>query len=91
VSFDQASGSGKALCRFAGSACGRVNPGYVLGNHEEYFIIVSLCVVSRGLRAMHSHLLQRSYVERGIFITIGLLNALFVDRPTGKLIVVSTV
>ena len=51
--------------------------------NEEYFVIVSLCVVSPGLRAMHSHVLQRGYLERRIFIRIRLPDALFVDRSTG--------
>ena len=51
--------------------------------NEEYFVIVSLCVVSPGLRAMHSHGLQRDYLERRIFIRIRLPNALFVDRTPG--------
>ncbi len=51
--------------------------------NEEYFVIVSLCVVSPGLRAMHSHVLQRGYLERRIFIRIRLPNALFVDRSHG--------
>jgi hypothetical protein len=51
--------------------------------NEEYFVIVSLCVVSPGLRAMHSHVLQRGYVERRIFIGIRLPDALFVDRSHG--------
>jgi hypothetical protein len=51
--------------------------------NEEYFVIVSLCVVSPGLRAMHSHVLKRGYLERRIFIRIRLRDALFVDRSHG--------
>lgn len=51
--------------------------------NEKYFVNVSLCVVSPGLRAMHSHVLQRGYLERRIFIRIRLPNALFVDRSHG--------
>ena len=50
---------------------------------EEYFIIVSLCVVSPGVRAMQSHVLQRGYLDGGIFIRIRLPNTLCVDRPNG--------
>jgi hypothetical protein len=48
--------------------------------NEEYFVIVSLCVVSPGLRTMHSHGLQRGYLERRIFIRKRLPDALLVDR-----------
>ena len=48
--------------------------------NEEYFVIVSLCVVPSCLRAMHSHVLQRGYLNRRIFIRIRLPEALFVDR-----------
>jgi hypothetical protein len=51
--------------------------------NEEYFVIVSLCVVSSGLRAMHSHVLQGGYFERRIFIRICFPDALFVDRSHG--------
>jgi hypothetical protein len=50
---------------------------------EEYFIIVSLGVVSAGVRAMHSHRLQRGYLDGRIFIRIRLPDALLVDRSHG--------
>jgi hypothetical protein len=54
----------------------------MLGNrNEEHFLLICLSVVSPSLRAMHSHVLQRGYLDRRIFIRISLPDALFVDRP----------
>ena len=67
----------------AGSAYeGSTRSMMLLSNrNKEYFLIILLSVVSPNLMAMHSHVLQRRYLGRRIFISIGLRDALLADRP----------
>jgi hypothetical protein len=56
----------------------------MLGNrNKENFIIILLSIVSSNFMAVHSYRLQRGYVGRRIFISVGVRDALFVDRPPG--------
>jgi hypothetical protein len=56
----------------------------MLGNwNKENFIVVLLSIVSSNFMAVHSDVLQRSYVGRWVLISIGVRDALFVHRPRG--------
>ena len=56
----------------------------MLGNwNKKYFIVILLSIVSSNFMAVHSDLLQRGYVGRRIFISVGVRDALFIDWPPG--------
>jgi hypothetical protein len=68
----------------AGLAYRRSTRSMMLGNrNKENFITILLSIVSSNFMAVYSDLLQRGYVGRRIFISVGLRDALFVDRPPG--------
>ena len=72
-----------AFARLPGLAYRRSTRNMMLRHrNKENFILVLLSIVSSNFMAVHSDVLQRSYVGRWILIRVGIRDALFVHRST---------